>query len=258
MIRFASLASGSKGNCLVAESGRTRVLLDCGLSPRETERRLARLGLVPADVAAILVTHEHDDHLGSAFAFAARHSIELRLTHGTLRAAQASGKFDPVALVRPIESRDPIAIGDLQVLPYTVPHDALEPVQFAFSDGALCLGVLTDIGTPTAHVVQVLSGCEALVLECNHELDLLLNGDYPRWLKERIAGPLGHLDNGAAAELLGAIDRSRLRHVIAAHLSQQNNRPDLARRALAKVLGCNEEEISVATQEDGFGWRELR
>ena len=175
-----------------------------------------------------------------------------------MRAAQASGKFDAAVLVRPIESRDPIAIGDLQVLPYTVPHDALEPVQFAFSDGALRLGVLTDIGTPTAHVVQVLSGCEALVLECNHELDLLLSGDYPRWLKERIAGPLGHLDNGAAAELLGAIDRSRLRHVIAAHLSQQNNRPDLARRALATVLGCSEEEISVATQEDGFAWRELR
>jgi phosphoribosyl 1,2-cyclic phosphodiesterase len=258
MIRFASLASGSKGNCLVAESGGTRVMLDCGLSPRETERRLARLGLVPGDIAAILVTHEHDDHLGSAFAFAARHSIEVRLTHGTLRAAQASGRFDGAVVVRPIESRDPIAIGDLQVLPYTVPHDALEPVQFMFSDGALRLGVLTDIGTPTAHAVQVLSGCAALVLECNHELDLLWSGDYPRWLKERIAGPLGHLDNGASAELLGAIDRSRLQHVIAAHLSQQNNRPELASRALATVLGCGEEEISVATQEEGFTWRELR
>jgi phosphoribosyl 1,2-cyclic phosphodiesterase len=234
------------------------VLLDCGLSPRETERRLARLGLVPADLTAILVTHEHDDHLGSAFAFAARHSLEVRLTHGTLRAAQASGRFDAAVAVLPIESRDPIEIGDLQVLPFTVPHDALEPVQFVFSDGALRLGVLTDIGAPTAHAVQVLSGCEALVLECNHELELLWNGDYPYWLKERIAGPLGHLDNGASAELLGALDRSRLRHVIAAHLSQQNNRTDLARRALATVLGCGEEEISVATQEDGFAWRELR
>lgn len=258
MIRFASLASGSKGNCLVAESGRTRVLLDCGLSPRETERRLARLGLVASDLAAILVTHEHDDHLGSAFALAARHSIELRMTHGTLRAAQDAGRFDPAVVVRPIESRDPIAIGELEVLPYTVPHDAREPVQFAFSDGALRLGVLTDIGAPTAHVVQVLSGCEALVLECNHELDMLWNGNYPRWLKERIAGPLGHLDNGASAELLGALDRSRLRHVIAAHLSQQNNRPDLARRRLAAVLGCGDEEICVATQDEGFGWRELR
>jgi phosphoribosyl 1,2-cyclic phosphodiesterase len=258
MIRFASLASGSKGNCLVAESGGTRVMLDCGLSPRETERRLARFGLVPGDIAAIFVTHEHDDHLGSAFAFAARHSLEVRLTHGTLRAAKACGKFDAAVAVRLIESRDPIAIGGLQVLPYTVPHDALEPVQFMFSDGALRLGVLTDIGTPTAHVVQVLSGCAALVLECNHELDLLWSGDYPRWLKQRIAGSLGHLDNGAAAELLGAIDRSRLQHVIAAHLSQQNNRPELARRALAEILGCREEEISVASQEEGFSWRELR
>jgi phosphoribosyl 1,2-cyclic phosphodiesterase len=234
------------------------VLLDCGLSPRETERRLARLGLVPADLTAILVTHEHDDHLGSAFAFAARHSLEVRLTHGTLRAAHASGKFDAAVPVLPIESRDPIEIGDLQVLPFTVPHDALEPVQFVFSDGAVRLGVLTDIGAPTAHAAQVLSGCEALVLECNHELDLLWNGDYPHWLKQRIGGPLGHLDNGASAELLGALDRSRLRHVIAAHLSQQNNRTELARGALATVLGCRDEEISVATQEDGFAWRELR
>ena len=258
MIRFASLASGSKGNCLVVESGPTRVLLDCGLSPRETERRLARIGLVAADISAILVTHEHEDHLGSAFAFAARHSIGLRLTHGTLRAARASGKFDALVAVQPIESRDPIAIGDLLVLPYTVPHDALEPVQFTFSDGALRLGVLTDIGAPTAHVAQVLSGCEALVLECNHQLELLWSGNYPRWLKERIAGPLGHLDNGASAALLGAIDRSRLRHVIAAHLSERNNRPDLARRALGAALGCDDKEISVATQEDGFAWRELR
>ena len=258
MIRFASLASGSKGNCLIAQSGETRVMLDCGLSPRETERRLARLGLVPEDLAAILVTHEHDDHLGSAFAFASRHALEVRLTHGTLQAAQASGKFDAAVRVRPIESRDPIAIGELQVLPFSVPHDAREPVQFVFSDGSLRLGVLTDIGAPTAHVVQVLSGCEALVLECNHELDLLWSGDYPRWLKQRIAGPLGHLDNGASAGLLGAIDRSRLRHVIAAHLSQHNNRPTLARRALAAVLGCRAEEICVATQDDGFAWRELR
>ena len=258
MIRFASLASGSKGNCLVAECGTSRVLLDCGLPARETERRLARLGLAPLDISAILVTHEHSDHLGSAFEFAARHSIEVRLTHGTLRAAQESGKYDATVRVQPIESRDPIAIGELQVQPFTVPHDAREPVQFTFSDGALRLGVLTDIGAPTAHVVQVLSGCDALVLECNHALDLLWDSDYPRWLKERIAGPLGHLDNRASAELLGAIDRSRLRHVIAAHLSEQNNRPELAQRALANVLGCEEGDVSVATQDDGFGWRELR
>lgn len=258
MIRFASLASGSKGNCLVAESGATRVLLDCGLSARETERRLERRGLVAHDIAAIFVTHEHSDHLGSAFEFAARHAIEMHLTHGTLRAAQENGKYDASVRVQPIESRDAIAIGDLRIQPYTVPHDAREPVQFTFSDGALRLGVLTDIGAPTAHVVEMLSGCDALVLECNHALDLLWSGGYPGWLKERIAGPLGHLDNGASAQLLGAIDRSRLRHVIAAHLSEQNNRPELARRALAAVLGCAEKDVSVATQEEGFDWREVR
>jgi len=124
-------------------------------------------------------------------------------------------------------------------------------------DGARRLGVLTDLGAPTAHVEQMLSGCDALVLETNHDLDLLWAGDYPKWLKERIAGPFGHLDNAAAERLLAALDRSRLQHVIAAHLSLQNNRADLARAALARALGCAEDWVGVATQDEGFGWRDL-
>jgi phosphoribosyl 1,2-cyclic phosphodiesterase len=130
-------------------------------------------------------------------------------------------------------------------------------VQFVLSDGLRRLGVLTDLGTPTPHVIDTLSGCDALVLECNHARDLLWSGGYPRWLKARIAGPLGHLDNDAAAGLLAALDRSRLRHVIAAHLSEQNNRPELARAALAGALGCEPDWIGLATQADGFDWREL-
>jgi phosphoribosyl 1,2-cyclic phosphodiesterase len=118
--------------------------------------------------------------------------------------------------------------------------------------------VLTDLGASTSHVEAMLSGVDAIVLECNHDLDLLWSGGYPRWLKKRIAGPFGHLDNNASQRLLAALDRSRLQHVIAAHLSQQNNRPGLARAALACVLGCEEEWVGIATQEDGFGWRDLR
>ena len=257
-LRFASLASGSKGNCLVAEAGDTCVMLDCGLVPREAERRLARLGLAPADIGAVLVTHEHDDHAGHAFAFAALHRVPLYFTHGTRAALEETRRANRGAEMHVIDGRSEFAVDGLTLRPFTVPHDAREPVQFVISDGAHRLGVLTDIGASTAHVEAVLSGCDALVLECNHDLDMLWAGDYPKWLKDRIAGAFGHLDNGASERLLAALDRSRLQHVIGAHLSQQNNRPELARAALARALGCEESWVGIATQEEGFGWRELR
>ncbi|MDH3319442.1 MAG: MBL fold metallo-hydrolase [Betaproteobacteria bacterium] len=256
-MRFASLASGSKGNCLVAEAGASRVLIDCGLSPRETAKRLARLGLAPGDLCAILVTHEHDDHVGHAYPFAAQHALPVYLTHGTRRAQEDGGKSAEGVELRLIEGREPFAVGDIRVEPFTVPHDAREPVQFVLGDGAWRLGVLTDLGTSTAHVEAMLSACDALVLETNHDLDLLWGGEYPKWLKERIGGPFGHLDNAAAGRLLAALDCSRLKHVIAAHLSQQNNNAALARTALAGVLGCADDWVGVATQDEGFGWRDL-
>jgi phosphoribosyl 1,2-cyclic phosphodiesterase len=256
-VRFASLGSGSKGNCLVAEADGSRVLLDCGLSPRETGRRLARLGLSPEDLHGVLVTHEHDDHVGHAYPFAAQHGLPVFLTHGTRRAQQEAGKDAAGVELRMIEGREPFAVGALRIEPFTVPHDAREPVQFVIGDGARRLGVLTDLGAPTAHVEAMLTGCDALVLETNHSLELLWGGDYPQWLKERIAGPFGHLDNGAAERLLGALDRSKLKHVIAAHLSAQNNTAALARAALARALGCAADWVGVATQDEGFGWRAL-
>jgi phosphoribosyl 1,2-cyclic phosphodiesterase len=256
-LRFASLASGSSGNCLVAEAGDTVVLLDCGLSLTETERRLARLGLEPSRVSAILVTHEHADHADGAFEFAAAHRVSVYLTHGTLAALKAEGKvLDGVPLVI-VNGRQSFFVDAIQLVPFTVPHDAREPVQYVLSDGAARLGVITDVGISTAHVEKMLSRLDALVLECNYDYDMLWNGGYPRWLKERIAGPFGHLDNRESERLLGAIDCSRLKHVIGAHLSQQNNRPELARAALARGLGCAESWVSLATQDDGFGWRSI-
>jgi phosphoribosyl 1,2-cyclic phosphodiesterase len=256
-LRFASLASGSSGNCLVAEAGDTVVLLDCGLSLTETERRLVRLGLEPSRVSAILVTHEHADHADGAFEFAAAHRVSVYLTHGTLAALKAEGKvLDGVPLVI-VNGRQSFFVDAIQLVPFTVPHDAREPVQYVLSDGAARLGVITDVGISTAHVEKMLSRLDALVLECNYDYDMLWNGGYPRWLKERIAGPFGHLDNRESERLLGAIDCSRLKHVIGAHLSQQNNRPELARAALARGLGCAESWVSLATQDDGFGWRSI-
>ena len=256
-MRFASLGSGSKGNCLVAEAAGSRVLLDCGLAPRETVRRLERLGLAPSGIHGILVTHEHDDHAGHAYAFAAQHGIPVHLTHGTRRAQEAAGKTGADLALNEVRGGEPFAVGAIRVEPFTVPHDAREPVQFVLGDGARRLGVLTDLGASTAHVEAMLSGCDALVLETNHDLDLLWGGDYPKWLKERIAGPFGHLDNAASGRLLAALERSRLKHVIAAHLSQQNNTVERARAALAGALGCEEGWIGVATQEQGFDWREI-
>jgi phosphoribosyl 1,2-cyclic phosphodiesterase len=257
LFRFASLGSGSKGNCLVGEADGTRVLIDCGLKLRDTERRLARLALAPADVHAILVTHEHSDHACGVFDFAAAHSIPVYLTHGTLAALTQEGKVTDGIKTVLIEDRNPFGIGGMQVSPFTVPHDAREPVQYILSDGAVRLGVLTDIGNSTAHVEERMSGLDALVLECNYDYEMLWNGPYPKWLKERIAGPFGHLDNRESERLLGALDRSKLKHVVGAHLSQHNNRPEIARAALARAMDCEESWIGLATQEAGFEWRDL-
>jgi phosphoribosyl 1,2-cyclic phosphodiesterase len=252
-MRFASLGSGSKGNALLVESGRTRILIDCGFGPRELASRLARLGLAPEDLDAILVTHEHSDHVGGVARAAQRFSLAVHMSHGTCVAAGIAGQIE----VSRFDSHAAFAIGDLQIEPFPVPHDAREPTQFVVGDGRWRLGVLTDAGCVTPHMVGMLDGCDGLVLECNHDVEMLRNGSYPWALKQRVGGRLGHLDNMAAASLLEQIDRRRLQHVVAAHLSEQNNTPDLARGALAAVLGCGPQDVAVADQRQGFDWRQI-
>ena len=252
-MRFASLGSGSRGNATVVEAGTTRVLVDCGFGPRDLARRLARLGLAPADLTAILVTHEHSDHVVGIARCAPRYGIDVYMTHGTCGAAGAVGD----ARVRVFDSHQPFVVGALEILPFPVPHDAREPVQFVLSDGQRRLGLLTDTGHVTAHVVEMLACCDALLLECNHDADMLAHGSYPRMLKQRIAGRFGHLDNQAAADLLRRIDRGRLQHVVGAHLSQHNNSPALAQRALADALGCAPDAVALADQDNGCGWRQI-
>lgn len=256
-MRFASLGSGSAGNALVAEAGTTRLMVDCGFGLRETEQRLARLGLSPQDLDGILVTHEHDDHAGGVFRFAAKHNVTVWITHGTLRAAQ---RYVPDGFRAPlmvIDSHTCFSVGGLEVHPFPVPHDAGEPVQYVLSDGARKLGVLTDTGSSTPHIEHMLNGCHALVLECNHDLDMLMNGPYAWPLKQRVRSRQGHLDNATSAELLGKLDNSKLQHLIAAHLSEKNNTPALAVNALAEVMCCEKEWIGVATQTEGFDWRQI-
>lgn len=257
-MRFSSLGSGSEGNGLVVESGQTRLLLDCGFSVRETQSRLARIGLLPDQLSAILVTHEHDDHIGGVFGFARKHAIPVYLSHGTLEARRESVPGADAGLkIELLHAEDSTEIGELNILPFTVPHDAREPLHFVFSDGARRLGVLTDTGCSTPHIEKTLSGLDALVLETNHDLNMLWNCDYPQSLKARISGRLGHLDNDSSGAMLAAIDQSRLKHVIAAHLSKRNNTPALARDALANALKCEPNWVTVADQEQGFDWREI-
>jgi phosphoribosyl 1,2-cyclic phosphodiesterase len=257
-VRFASLGSGSEGNALLVEAASgtttTRILLDCGFSAKEAQRRLARLGCRVEDLDAIVITHEHTDHIGSALTLARKWSIPLYMSWGTARAIGADEANVDLHVLWGDES---VAIGDLSVLPYTVPHDAREPLQYVFSNGASRLGVLTDVGASTPHITSVLSGCDALVLESNHDLDMLAASRYPPSLKRRIGGTHGHLNNGAAGEILASLDRSRLRHVVAAHLSQQNNLPHLAQAALALALGASTLDVVVASQDDGFDWLAL-
>ncbi|OGT00311.1 MAG: MBL fold metallo-hydrolase [Gallionellales bacterium RIFCSPLOWO2_02_FULL_59_110] len=253
-MKFASLGSGSDGNALLIAVGRTRVLMDCGFGLQDTLTRLARLGISAEQLNGIIVTHEHGDHIRGVARLARKFGLPVWLTHGTLRSQQQTFSGIPA---HEIDSHRAFAIGDIEITPYPVPHDASEPVQFVFGDGARRLGVLTDAGCGTAHIETMLNGCHALVLECNHDSAMLANGDYPYSLKQRVGGRLGHLNNRDAAAILGRLDASRLQHLVAAHLSRKNNTAELAVQALSGALNCAAEWIGVATQQEGFAWREI-
>lgn len=255
-MKFASLGSGSEGNALLisGRSGTTtsHVMLDCGFGLKEAERRLARLGIEAADLDGIVVTHEHSDHIGGVFKLARRYRIPVWLSYGTLTGAP---RDDALGVdIRVCSDGQSFSIGDLQLTPYTVPHDAREPLQYVASDGRRKLGVLTDAGQSTPHVLAALAGCDALLLEFNHDSEMLAQSVYPAWLKARIAGPLGHLSNDRAAQLLSSVDRSLLRTLVAAHLSRKNNASALVREAIAGVIGEGEVDLVVADQDQGFAW----
>ncbi len=275
-MRFAILGSGSDGNGLVVEAAAaafpsvypsvspvssdalhpTRILVDCGFGIRDTVDRLARLELVPEQLDAIVLTHEHDDHASGAFKFAHRFNLPVWLTAGTLRGCKNYLRAGvPLEL---FDSHTPFAIGGLALQPVAVPHDACEPTQFVFSDGVHRLGLLTDAGRSTAHMIAAFSGVDALVLECNHDAQMLADSNYPATLKRRIGGAFGHLSNAEAGAILAALEQDRLQHVIAAHLSRSNNTPQLARTALMRAWSGAVREVEVACQTEGLGWRVLQ
>ena len=257
-MRFCSLGSGSGGNATVVEARngttRSRVLIDAGFSLRELDARLARAGLTADEIDAVFVTHEHGDHIGCAVTLARRHQVPLWMSRGTWRAI---GAPDVAGLLNFARDGQQVVVGDLELSPYTVPHDAEEPLQLRCSDGASSVGILTDAGSATPHLLAHLQGCQALLLECNHDRDLLAASRYPASLKARIGGRLGHLANDTAASILAGCMHDGLRHVVAAHLSAQNNRPDLARQALCAVSGWDASDVRVADPQLGFDWLEV-
>lgn len=254
MLRFASLGSGSKGNGTLIECGKTRVLVDCGFSLAETERRLQRLGCAPDSLSAILITHEHGDHANGVGRLSRRHKIPVWLTVGTHNMVR-DNKFSSQHF---INVNSAFEIADLHITPYPVPHDAREPCQFVFSDGAQRLGLLTDAGSITPHIVDLLQKLDGLLLECNYDARMLATGPYPPKLKTRVGGKYGHMDNHQARDLLQRIELSGLQHLLGMHLSEKNNLPEHAQQALSDGLGCESHWVTLATQEGGFDWRELR
>lgn len=256
MLRFCCLGSGSSGNAFVVEASdgqhSIRVLIDDGFSPRELERRLLRAGVDVTSLEAIFVTHEHSDHAGGVASFAKRRQLAVYATEGT---AAAAGFDRRVRRVHPIRAAGELQIGPLQVLPVEVPHDASEPVQFMFSDGQRRLAILTDLGHPAPSVTASLTGLDALVLEFNHDLDMLRQGPYPPFLKARIESDVGHLSNAQSMRFLELLDRSRLTCVVAAHLSRTNNRPQLAREAFGRLEMPLPVQCDVADQALGLQWR---
>ena len=251
-MQFASLGSGSKGNATLVRAGDTLVMIDCGFSMRETARRMGQLGVAPEQLRAILVTHEHSDHASGVAALSRKYSIPVYLTHGT----HGTGRCDGAFAVERFNCEAQFTVGELAVQAVAVPHDAAEPCQYTLQWQNLRLGVLTDLGSVTPHVLACFRDCHGLLIEFNHDLSMLMSGPYPEHLKRRVAGDWGHLNNEQSASLLQALDHESLQHIVVAHISEKNNSQARAEAALLAALGSLD-RVVFAAQRGGFDWLDV-
>ena len=256
-MRFASIGSGSEGNGTLIAFDDTLILLDCGFSAKETVRRLREKNVEPEQLTAILVTHEHADHIKGVSVLSSRYNIPVYLTWGTFCCKPLQQRPLIESLVTIINPHDAFVVGNIEVQPVPVPHDAREPTQFVFSAGQWRLGVLTDVGSITSHIIEVYKDCDALLLEFNHDLELLMSGPYPQSLKRRVAGDFGHLNNQQSASLLRAVYSERLQQLVITHVSQKNNALDRVKSALIGAVSCSPDWMQVADQGTGLEWQEL-
>lgn len=255
-MRFAVLGSGSKGNCTLVESGTTRILIDAGFSGKELQARLHELGVDPADLSAILVTHEHDDHIRGVGVLARRLQLRVYGNEATWRA----GENRLGAMPRRLEFQvgETFVLDGVQVHPFAVSHDAADPVGFVLDDGRGQLGYCTDTGTVTRLIRYHLQGCQGLILEANHDVDLLRAGPYPLPLQQRVLSQRGHLANGDALGLAAMLADGALRHLVLAHLSEVNNTPDLVRREARRLLADKTSlRLMLAEQARPCPWVEI-
>ena len=244
---LCTLASGSRGNAIYLAAGRSALLIDAGLSGREIERRLRRQNLDPHDIKAILVTHEHSDHIRGVGILARRYDLPVYMTALTHQAAQdAIGRLPACHYFRPGAE---FSLADFHIHPFALSHDAADPVGFIFSRNGSRIGVATDLGVVTGLVEERLKGCDLLLVEANHDNATLTAGPYPWHLKQRIRSRSGHLSNGETGALLRKLAHPNLRQIILGHLSDTNNSPQMARQTVEDALASGSIPIYTAHQD---------
>ena len=252
-MKFCVLGSGSRGNATYLESGSTSILIDAGMSGIELQKRLAAIGVELSTIHAILVTHEHNDHIQSVGVLSRRAKIPVYANSATFTAA--SKTVNKLFSYNEFETGKPFHFRNLEIHPFSISHDTEDPVGFRISDGSNSLGYCTDTGKVSRLMLHRLASCHALILESNHDIEMLLNGDYPPYLKQRIRSSQGHLDNMKAAAILRELAHEQLEHVVLAHLSEENNHPEIAFQAAAEALHNEPHDretavrISIASQE---------
>jgi len=249
-VRVTSLGSGSKGNATVVEYGHTRLLIDSGFSCKALQARLAQRDLTPSDITAILVTHEHSDHFNGVPTFANRFQTPVWMTHGT----SLHHRAEKLKTFNILNGHEPFAIGDIQVNPVLVPHDSREACQFTLKAGDHKIGILTDLGHITPFVSGQYQDCAILLLEFNHDVQMLREGRYPASLKARVGGSLGHLSNDQAKEFLQVGEHRKLQHLAAMHLSEENNCSKRVQRSIEEAKLADQVNVLIAHQDDGFDW----
>lgn len=250
-MRYVSLGSGSRGNATLVEEQGQCLLIDCGFNRKTALQRLAEVGIETQQLRAVLVTHEHGDHAKGVQALCEHLQIPFYTSFGTARKMQWL-EHELWHCVRPEET---LALLNLTVTPVVVPHDAQEPIQFVIQDAhGHKLGVLSDLGSLTPHVVEHYQQCHALQVEANHDVQMLRVGPYPRSLQQRVGGDYGHLNNQQCAELLQRVWWSGLRHVRAGHISEKNNDPALVQQVLASVLNCSADDVLLLQQDQVSDW----
>jgi phosphoribosyl 1,2-cyclic phosphodiesterase len=242
MVSLTVLASGSRGNCSVLASSRTRILVDAGVSCREIGRRMTMTGDHALNLSAVIISHEHSDHVAGLYVLARKLKIPVFMTGATYHAWQRwarqnnDGVKPELARLVTFEAGRSFSIGDITVAPFTIPHDAADPVGFTFRAEGVKIGIVTDLGYMPASVADNLRGCDGLVIESNHDVEMLRGGPYPWVVKQRVMSRVGHMSNDALAQFFAGDYDGGAAFLVLAHLSEQNNHPDLARRAAELAL----------------------